>query len=56
MPMFAISASRGDGIAELIAALVRFAQEFFGAGEGGLIAGSGNGSCCSKRPLRCSAA
>jgi tRNA modification GTPase len=32
-----ISASRGDGIAELIAALVGFAQDFFGAGEGGLI-------------------
>src|SRR3989440_1419270 len=30
-PMFAISASRGDGIAELISALVGFAQEFFGA-------------------------
>ncbi len=34
---FAISASRGDGIPELIAALVEFAQDFFGAGEGGLI-------------------
>ena len=32
-PMFAISASRGDGIAELISALVGFAQEFFGATE-----------------------
>jgi tRNA modification GTPase len=35
---FAISASRGDGVGELIAALVGFAQSFFGAGEGGLIA------------------
>jgi tRNA modification GTPase len=34
---FAISASRGDGIAELIAALVGFAQDYFGGGEGGLI-------------------
>src|SRR5882724_4664673 len=34
---FAISASRGDGIAELIAALVAFAQSYFGSGEGGLI-------------------
>jgi tRNA modification GTPase len=32
-----ISASRGDGIVELIAALVGFAQDFFGAGKGGLI-------------------
>jgi tRNA modification GTPase len=36
-PTFAISASRGDGIAELISALVGFAQEFFGATESGLI-------------------
>jgi tRNA modification GTPase len=36
-PMFAISASRGDGLAELIAALVGFAQEFFGSAEAGLI-------------------
>jgi tRNA modification GTPase len=35
--MFAISSSRGDGIAELISALVVFAQEFFGATESGLI-------------------
>jgi tRNA modification GTPase len=34
---FRISARRGDGIAELVAALVGFAQEFFGASEGGLI-------------------
>jgi tRNA modification GTPase len=34
---FAISASRGDGISELIAALVGFAQNYFGGGEGGLI-------------------
>ncbi len=35
--MFAISANRGDGLAELIAALVRYAQEFFGSAEAGLI-------------------
>ena len=34
---FAISASRGDGIQELISALVAFAQNYFGSGEGGLI-------------------
>jgi tRNA modification GTPase len=34
---FAMSASRGDGLADLIAALVKFAQDYFGAGEGGLI-------------------
>jgi tRNA modification GTPase len=34
---FQISASRGDGVPELITALVGFAQEFFGRGEGGLI-------------------
>ena len=34
---FAISASRGDGLAELIAALVGYAQEFFGSAEAGLI-------------------
>jgi tRNA modification GTPase len=34
---FAISASRGDGIAELISALVGFTQSYFGSGEGGLI-------------------
>jgi tRNA modification GTPase len=34
---FAISAVRGEGIASLIAALIIFAQEFFGVGEGGLI-------------------
>ena len=34
---FAISASRGDGMAELISALVGFAQSYFGSGEGGLI-------------------
>ncbi len=33
-----ISASRGDGVQELIAALVAFAEDFFGAGEDGLIA------------------
>ena len=34
---FAISASRGDGVQPLIGALVAFAQNYFGLGEGGLI-------------------
>jgi tRNA modification GTPase len=34
---FEISASRGDGLPELLAALVSFAQNYFGGGEGGLI-------------------
>jgi len=34
---FSISASRGDGVAELVAALVAFAQDYLGSGEGGLI-------------------
>jgi tRNA modification GTPase len=34
---FAISASRGDGIPELIAAMVEFARNYFGSGEGALI-------------------
>jgi tRNA modification GTPase len=34
---FAISASRGDGLQELIAALVGFAQDYFGSDSGGLI-------------------
>jgi tRNA modification GTPase len=34
---FAISASRGDGLPDLIAALVKFAQNYFGAGEDALI-------------------
>jgi len=34
---FAISATRGDGIAELISALVGFSQSYFGSEEGGLI-------------------
>jgi tRNA modification GTPase len=34
---FAVSAARGDGVQELIAALVMFAQDFFGSGEDGLI-------------------
>ena len=34
---FQISASRGDGVPELIAALVGFAQDYFGGSEGGLI-------------------
>jgi tRNA modification GTPase len=36
-PCFDISASRGDGLPEMIAALVRFTQEYFGGSEGGLI-------------------
>ena len=36
-PDFGISASRGDGLGELIAALITFAQHYFGSGEGGLI-------------------
>jgi tRNA modification GTPase len=34
---FAISASRGDGLPELIAAMVEFARDYFGSGEGALI-------------------
>jgi tRNA modification GTPase len=34
---YAISASRGDGVQDLVSGLVRFARAFFGAGEGGLI-------------------
>ena len=34
---FAISASRGDGMQQLMAALVTFAQDYFGASEAGLI-------------------
>lgn len=34
---FSISASRGDGIPDLIAALVAFAQDYFGSDSGGLI-------------------
>jgi tRNA modification GTPase len=34
---FAISAREGDGVAELISALVAFAESYFGVGEGGLI-------------------
>lgn len=34
---FEISARRGDGVPNLIAALVGFAQAYFGGGEGGLI-------------------
>jgi tRNA modification GTPase len=34
---FRISASRGDGISELVAAITTFAREYFGSGEGGLI-------------------
>jgi len=34
---FEISASRGDGVPDLIAALVGFAQAYFGGSEGGLI-------------------
>jgi tRNA modification GTPase len=35
--VFRISARRGDGVLELIAALVVFARDYFGSGEGGLI-------------------
>ena len=34
---FAISASRGDGLPDLIKAMVAFAAEFFGASEGALV-------------------
>jgi tRNA modification GTPase len=34
---YAISASRGDGVQDLVSGLVLFARAFFGAGEGGLI-------------------
>ncbi len=34
---FRISASRGDGMQPLIAALMTFARDYFGSGEGGLI-------------------
>jgi tRNA modification GTPase len=34
---FAISASRGDGLAELISGLVGYAHDFFGSAEAGLI-------------------
>jgi len=34
---FGISASRGDGIPELVDALVKFASEFFGATEGAMV-------------------
>jgi len=34
---FGVSAARGDGLQELMAALVMFAQDFFGSGEDGLI-------------------
>jgi len=37
MADFRISARRGDGVAQLITALVGFAGAFFGSGEGGLI-------------------
>jgi tRNA modification GTPase len=36
-PDFEISAQRGDGLPELIAALMGFAQNYFGSGEAGLI-------------------
>jgi len=35
--VFEISARRGDGLGELMAALVRFAQGYFGSDSGGLI-------------------
>ncbi|MGY3486134.1 tRNA modification GTPase [Bradyrhizobium sp. USDA 4011] len=36
-PEFRISAARGDGLSELIAALVGFAHDYFATSEGGLI-------------------
>jgi tRNA modification GTPase len=36
-PKFEISAARGDGMSELVAALAGFAQIYFGSDEGGLI-------------------
>jgi tRNA modification GTPase len=36
-PMFWISASRGDGLPELVEALARYAGQYFGVVEGGLI-------------------
>ena len=36
-PYFEISARQGDGIPDLMAALVVFARDFFGGGEGGFI-------------------
>ena len=38
--VFRISASRGDGLPEMIVALVEFAQRYFGSGETGLISRS----------------
>jgi tRNA modification GTPase len=35
--VFEISASRGDGLGQLMTALVRFAQDYFGSDNGGLI-------------------
>jgi tRNA modification GTPase len=35
--LFEISASRGDGLGELMVALVRFAQDYFGSDSSGLI-------------------
>jgi tRNA modification GTPase len=35
--VFRISAGRGDGIQQLTGALIAFAQDYFGSGEGGLI-------------------
>jgi tRNA modification GTPase len=34
---FEISASRGDGVAELVSALIAFAEDFLGSAEGALI-------------------
>jgi len=36
-PILRISASRGDGVSELIAAITTFAREYFGSGDEGLI-------------------
>jgi tRNA modification GTPase len=35
--VFRISATRGDGVAELVAALVRFSEAYFASGVSGLI-------------------
>jgi tRNA modification GTPase len=34
---FRISAARGDGVAELVSAMIAFARDYFGSGESGLI-------------------
>jgi tRNA modification GTPase len=34
---FEISASRGDGVPQLVAGVIRYAQDFFGSSEAGLV-------------------